>query len=95
MTGMSRREQEELEENLNIVLLKMADLQERIWDGLERLEERGLLKSELEEHVHRIMSDVSLTKNRESGASCISSKTVALVHLPPHMLVMACLSVSL
>lgn len=37
----------------------MADLQEKIWDDLEVLNERRMLKPEIDEHIRGVMSDVS------------------------------------
>ncbi len=57
--SINRKEQKEIEERLNVILLKMTDLQERIWDGLELLDKRELLRPELDEHIRQVMSDVS------------------------------------
>jgi hypothetical protein len=56
---MERRVQEELEKRLNFLLLKIANHQDKIWDGLKALYEQERLSPEVEEHVRQVMSDVS------------------------------------
>jgi hypothetical protein len=57
---MTRKSQEELEEKLNRLLLDVAALQNGIWDGLEALQGQGRLSPEAEEHVCRVMKEISL-----------------------------------
>jgi hypothetical protein len=56
---MTRKSQEELEEKLNRLLLDVAALQDGIWEGLEALQRQGRLSSEAEEHICRVMKEVS------------------------------------
>jgi hypothetical protein len=56
---MTRASQEGLEERLSCLLLKAAEHQDRIWDGLEALQVQGRLSPEAEEHVRQVMRDVS------------------------------------
>ena len=51
-------DQAELEEELNRILLKIAGIQEDIWDCLEVLEREGRLTTQLEELVRGVMRDV-------------------------------------
>jgi hypothetical protein len=80
---MSRKDQERVEERLNILLLEMAELQELIWEGIELLDERGRLRLELEEHVRRIMSDVSYWMDQCTLAS--ESPPVLLRRMEVHL----------
>ncbi|HOK58530.1 MAG TPA: hypothetical protein PK659_05545 [Methanothrix sp.] len=50
---------EEVERQLNLILLEIASLEERIWDCMERLREKELLSPHLEEYVRSIMSELS------------------------------------
>ncbi|MCX8207179.1 MAG: hypothetical protein N3G75_05025 [Methanothrix sp.] len=50
---------EDVERQLNLILLEIASLEERIWDCIERLREKDSLSPHLEEYVRRIMSDLS------------------------------------
>gem|GEM_PF-479525 len=47
------------EERLDLLLVALAELQERVWEGLERLEAEGRLLPEIEEHAREVMRDVS------------------------------------
>ncbi|MDH7597732.1 MAG: hypothetical protein QHG98_08380 [Methanothrix sp.] len=50
---------EEVEKQLNLILLEIASLEERIWDCIERLREKERLSPHLEEYVRSIMSELS------------------------------------
>jgi hypothetical protein len=78
-----RRDQEKIEKRLNILLLKMAELQEMIWEGIELLEARGLLRPDLEKHVLWIMSDVSYWMDQCTIAS--ESPPVLLRRMEVHL----------
>jgi hypothetical protein len=51
--------QKEIEESLNLILIQIAELQERIWDEIQALEEGGRLTPELERFAAEVMRDVS------------------------------------
>ncbi len=65
----NRKGQEELEEKLSRLLLEIADLQDRIWDSLEDIRAQGRLSLEAEEHIRRVMSEVSLWVDQCAVAS--------------------------
>lgn len=50
---------EEVERQLNLILLEIACLEERIWECMERLREKDRLSPQLEEYVRGIMSELS------------------------------------
>lgn len=50
---------DDIERQLNLILLEIASLEERIWDGIERLREKDRLSPQLEEYVRSIMSELS------------------------------------
>lgn len=50
---------EEVERQLNLILLEIASLEERIWACIERLHEKNGFSPYLEEYVRSIMSDLS------------------------------------
>ncbi|MBN1323710.1 MAG: hypothetical protein JW986_06885 [Methanotrichaceae archaeon] len=47
------------EERLDQLLVALAELQERVWEGIELLEVEGRLLPEIEEHAREVMRDVS------------------------------------
>jgi hypothetical protein len=50
----------EVTERLNLLLLQIVDLQERISQSMEVLENEGQIPPQLENHVRQVLSDISL-----------------------------------
>lgn len=50
---------EEVERQLNLILIDIAELEEHVWDCLERLRENERLSPQLEDHVRCVMNEVS------------------------------------
>ncbi|MHC1631007.1 MAG: hypothetical protein ACXQT4_01735 [Methanotrichaceae archaeon] len=64
-------DQSKLEEELNRILLKIADLQEKIQNNLENLQKEEDISSQLQEFVQEVITDVDYwtdqcTKTTES-----------------------------
>lgn len=51
-------ERARIERELNLVLLKIAEIQDGVRDGLERLNEEGKLTQEFEDMVESVMREV-------------------------------------
>ncbi len=58
-----------IEEKLNLLLLNAANLQDNIWERLQSMDEQGRLKPDLEEHVKRVMREVSSWMDECTAAS--------------------------
>ncbi|MDI9616657.1 MAG: hypothetical protein QFX31_04745 [Methanothrix sp.] len=50
---------EDVERQLNLILLEIASLEDKIWESIERLREKDRLSPHLEEYVRGIMSELS------------------------------------
>lgn len=61
--------QEKIEESLNLILIQIAELQERIWEGMAALEADGRLTPELERFAAEVMRDVSFWMDQCTTAS--------------------------
>jgi uncharacterized protein Yka (UPF0111/DUF47 family) len=73
----------EVEEELSRILLIIAEIQDKIWDDVESLQERGLLAIELEEFVREVMSDISYWMDQCTRA--IESPPVLLRRMEIHL----------
>jgi len=79
-------DQARLEEELNRILLKIAEVQDEIWDRLDDLEREGNLSCQLEDLVRGVMRDLDYwtdqcTKTSESPPILLRRMQIQLKRL--------------
>ncbi len=61
--------QEDPDEKINLLLVKIAGIQDWLWDALQSLEEGGNLAPDMERYARGVMSDVSYWVDQCTTAS--------------------------